>query len=338
MGKIYTVLVISFVVLVLIHLIWGGINLYFWSLNGLQAVLEGMNFLERIYYSTYLKWMLVSDIIWLSFALMFLFSRKHFKTDLELHYLSNDPISIPKICVIIPTFNEEKSIGKVVADYINQKFVERVIVVDNNSDDLTIKIAKKAGAQVISKNENTGFAHSYVLGLKKGLETDANLFLTTEGDGTYNGYDVEKLLTYVRNADIVIGTRFVQILTEKGNQNSIIHIWGNLLISKLIQIRYFSLHHMGIVHLTDVGCLLRLMRRSALEKIISKTTYPNSDKLIAGSAISLHLTMLSIENDLRLIEVPVTFNSRIGVSKTKSNEIFTGMKYGLKFIWFVLMF
>ncbi len=328
---------LALLVLVVFHLVWGVINVIHWATNGLQAVLEGLNFFERIYYSTFLKWMLLADFIWIILGFIFMFSRKHYKTDPKLHFLSKQPITEPKICVIIPTYNEEKSIKHVVEDYISQKHVENVIVVDNNSNDSTTDIAEKAGAIIIKKSENKGFAHSYVVGLKKGLETDANLFLTTEGDGTYNGYDIEKFLAYIQNADVVVGTRFVQILTEKGNQNSIIHIWGNLLAAKLIQIKYFSLHHLGIVNLTDVGCLLRLMRRSALEKIISKTTYPNSDKVIAGSAVSLHLTMLSIESDLRLIEIPVTFNSRIGKSKTKSNERITGLKYGIKFIWFILI-
>jgi ribosomal protein L4 len=93
---------------------------------------------------------------------------------------------------------------------------------------------------------------------------------------------------------------------------------------------------MGIANLTDVGCVLRLMRRAALEKIISKTTRPNSDVVIGGDAFSLHLTMLALENDLRLIEVPVTFNSRLGYSKTGSNELFRGIKYGLKFMRFIV--
>ena len=337
MGKIYAGLIFSFVILFLFHLVWGGINLYFWTINGLQAVLDGMNLFERIYFSTYLRWMIAFDLIWIFSALIFLFSRKHYKTNPSLHFLSKKSITAPpKICVIIPTYNEEKSIEQVINDYIIQQHVETIIVVDNNSNDNTVKIAEKAGALIIKKNENKGFAHSYIMGLKEGLRTEANLFLTTEADGTYNGYDVQKLLSYIQNVDMVIGSRLAQILTEKGNQNSVMHIWGNLFLAKLIQFKYFNLHHLGIVNLTDVGCLLRLIRRSALEKIISKTTHPDSDSVIGGDAFSLHLTMLSIENDLRIIEIPVTFNSRIGHSKTNSNKFFRGIMYGLKFMWFIL--
>ncbi len=336
MKKFFFLLGTTFFILLTINIIWFFSSLITISFNGIQSLLENRNLLESISFSIYLKWILMGDGIWIIFALSYMFTRKHFKTNPNLHYLNRYPKIIPKICVILPTFNEEESIENVITDYQSQQYVENIIVIDNNSSDNTTKIAETSGAIVIKKNENKGYAHSYILGLKEGLKTDANMFLTTESDGTYNGYDVKKFLSYIENVDMVIGTRYAQILTEKGNQNSIMHIWGNLLAAKLIQLKYFSLHHMGIVNLTDVGCVLRLIRRPALEKIISKTTYPNSDSVIGGSAFSLHLTMIAIENDLRLIEIPVTFNKRVGKSKTKSNEFFTGVKYGLCFLWFIL--
>jgi len=100
--------------------------------------------------------------------------------------------------------------------------------------------------------------------------------------------------------------------------------------------KYFSLLHAGIVNLTDVGCVYRIMKRGSLEKIIEKLTYPNSDKVIGGVGIGLYLTMLGIENDLRILEVPITFNKRIGTSKIKSNEFPTAMKFGFKFFWLII--
>jgi len=336
MKKLFFLLGITFFLLLIINIIWFIASLATISINGIQSLLQGRNLLESISFSIYLKWILMADGLWIIFALVYMYTRKHFKTNPVLHYLHRYPKIIPKICVIIPTFNEEESIEQVVNDYKNQQFVQIILVIDNNSDDNTVKIAERSGAVVIKKNENKGYAHSYIMGLREGLKTDANMFLTSESDGTYNGYDVEKFLTYIQNADMVIGTRNVQVLTEKENQNSVMHIWGNLLAAKLIQLKYFSLHHMGIVNLTDVGCTLRLIQRSALEKIIDGTTYPNSDKPIGDNAFSLHLTMLAIENDLRIIEIPITFNKRIGKSKTKSNDFFIGIKYGLTFLWFIL--
>src|SRR3970282_2931025 len=98
---------VIFVVLVITNLVWLGVNLTIWATNGLQYLLEGMNFVERLYYSVYLKWILLADGIWLCGVLIFAIGRKQYKTDLNLHYLQYNPIKEPTISVIIPAFNEE---------------------------------------------------------------------------------------------------------------------------------------------------------------------------------------------------------------------------------------
>ncbi len=336
MRKIFVVLVITFLILLIINISWIGVNLYYWIKDGAESIVQGTNLLENIYLSKYVRWILLADIIWLISAIGFMFGRKQYKTNSSLHYLHYDPISEPRITMIIPTFNEELSIGKVVKNFIEQPYVQSVIVIDNNSEDNTIKIAKEYGAKVIAKNENKGYSHSFVLGLKEALKTDCNIIGATEADGTFNSYDLKKMVPYLDNTDMVIGTRQNQIITEKGNQNSVFHVWGNFLLGKLIQIKYFNLHHTGIVNLTDVGCVYRLMRKNALEKIIDELTYPDSDTPIGGIGIGLYLTMIGIEKDLRIIEIPVTFNKRIGISKIESNKFPKAMKVGLKFLWLIL--
>ncbi len=311
----------------------------FWLTNGLQALLLEMNFIERIYYSTYLKWILLIDGLWLITFLIFMLKRKHYKTDLQLHYLNYIPNKDPKICVIIPTYNEEENVANVIKDYAQQKNVEYVVVVDNNSSDNTVEIAKHCGAITITKDSNKGFAHSCVVGLKESLKTDANIIAFTECDGTFSAYDLEKMIPYLDNCHIVIGTRQVQVLTQKGNQNSMFYVWGNFLLAKLIQIKYFSLLHLGIVQLTDVGCMHRCIRRDALEKIIDQFTYPGTDhvKISANSGLfAIFMTSIGIENNLKIVEVPVTFKKRIGISKTESDKKTRAIKYGLTFLWYIM--
>jgi glycosyltransferase involved in cell wall biosynthesis len=317
------------------NIAWIAINLYNWAKDGIESIVQGQNLLENIYLSRYIKWILWTDGLWIIFALIFMLRRKHYKTDSLLHYLQHSKISTPSICIIIPTYNESLSIEKVIKDFQNQQFVRSIIVIDNNSNDQTADIAEKCGVNVIRKNVNKGYAHSFVLGLKESLKTNANIIATTEADGTYNAYDLEKMVPYLDNCDMVVGTRQNQVITEKGNQNSLLHVWGNFLLAKLIQIKYFSLLHMGIVNLTDVGCVYRVMKRKALEKIVEHLTYPNTDEAVGGIGIGLYLTMLGIENDLRIIEVPVTFNKRIGISKLEPKKLHA-IKIGLKFLWLIL--
>ena len=336
MGILYLSLGTSFLILLIANIVWLIMNFFFVIVNGIDTILTGNTLVENIYFSIYLKWILIADVIWIIAVSIFALRRKHYMTDPNFHYLSYLPIENPEVCVIIPAYNESESIEKVVKDYLGQKFVKNVIVIDNHSSDDTAIIAEKSGAKVIRKKSNTGFGDSISIGLKAALTTDANIIATTEADGTFNGYDIAKMVPYLDNSDMVIGTRQFQVLTEKGNQNSIMHVWGNFLLAKLIQIKYFSLRHAGVVNLTDVGCLNRMIKYDALEKIIDKCSNPSSNKLLANDEFVLLLTMIGVENNLKIVEVPVTFNKRIGLSKTGSNQRGKAIKFGLKFIWFIL--
>ena len=214
--------------------------------------------------------------------------------------------------------------------------VKHVIVIDNHSSDGTDNIAEKCGAKVIRKDRNMGFGHSYALGLKEGLKTDASVIVTSESDYSFNSYDIPKMLPYLDNCDIAIGTRQNQVLVEKGNQNSLLHVLGNFFLAKLIQIKYFSLLHAGVVNLTDVGCNFRLFRAESLKKIVDELTYPGTDEVKAGIGVAIHLTMLGIQKDLRIIEIPITFNKRRGKSKIGSNRRIRAIKIGLTFLWLIL--
>ena len=125
-------------------------------------------------------------------------------------------------------------------------------------------------------------------------------------------------------------------LVEKGNQNSLLHVLGNFFLAKLIQIKYFSLLHAGVVNLTDVGCNFRFFRAESLKKIVDELTYPDTDKVKAGIGVAIHLTMLGIQKDLRIIEIPITFNKRRGKSKIGSNRRIRAIKIGLTFLWLIL--
>ena len=79
-----------------------------------------------------------------------------------------------------------------------------------------------------------------------------------------------------------------------------------------------------------------LISRESLELVVDDLFYPETDKPKAGIAVHLHLTMLGIEKDLRIIEVPITFNKRIGKSKMGTDEKIGALKIGLQFLWFII--
>ena len=184
-----------------------------------------------------------------------------------------------------------------------------------------------------------GFADSCIVGFDRALETDSNIIVLTECDGTYNAYDIEKMVPYLNNCDMVVGTRLIQSLIEKGNQNGIFNTWGNFFIAKLIQMKYFSLAHMGTVSFTDIGCAHRCIRRESLEvmlKDIKKDYGGGIDK--DGWLFLTYIHMRGIESGLKIVEIPITFKKRLGKSKSGANKKVRGIKLGLRFIIFVLTF
>ena len=79
--------------------------------------------------------------------------RNQYKTDPELHYLDHKQIEKPNICLVIPAYNEEKSIENVILDYQKQRHVNEILIIDNNSTDNTVSIAEKCNVKVIKKSQ-----------------------------------------------------------------------------------------------------------------------------------------------------------------------------------------
>ncbi len=332
MGKIFAGIFLSFLALLVIHIFFLVLHIFLWITEGLVLGI----FVETIYFSVLLKWMILADIIWVSFVLGFVLKRKKYKTEPQ-HYLSYEPIKHPIAAVIIPTFNEADNVEKVVKDYKMQPNVKYVYVIDNNSSDKTPDIAEKCGAVVIRKKINKGFGDSCVIGFNEVLKTDANIVALTECDGTFNAYDITKMIPYLDNCDMVVGTRIIQVLTEKGNQNGMFNTWGNFFIGKLIQLKYFSLLHMGVTSFTDVGCGYRCIRRDGLEKIIGQIRNDYLNKIGKdGWMFNPYITLCSVDNELKTVEIPITFNRRSGISKSGSDEKSKGFKLGLRMIWLIL--
>ncbi len=223
-----------------------------------------------------------------------------------------------KISVVIPAYNEEKAIKKVVENF-SQPYVDEIVVVDNNSTDNTAAIAKKAGARVV-REERQGYGFT----LQKGMsEATGDLIFLTEGDNTFQGKDMEKFLAYMDDADLVLGTRVTKELLQRGAKMNLFLLLGNIFIAKLIQIRFW-----GKTRLTDVGCTLRMIKKDKLKRIQSQFT-------VGKSHFSPEMIILALKNNFKTVEIPVNYGSRIGESKITQN-FWKSFKLGLKMIWLVL--
>lgn len=227
-------------------------------------------------------------------------------------------MSKPIISVIIPAYNEEQSIGKVVSD-IPRDVVENVIVVNNNSTDNTVKIAQNAGAIVLDEPRR-GYGWACLKGIEhsKVLKTDIVVFM----DGDYSDFpkEIVKVIAPILEDDhhMVIGSRVLG-KREKGSLTPQ-QVFGNWLATKLIRIFYRA-------RFTDLGPF-RAIKSDALESLqMSDKTY--------GWTIEMQIK--AAKKKMTFCEVPVNYRKRIGVSKV-SGTIKGTVLAGIKIIFAVFKY
>lgn len=215
------------------------------------------------------------------------------------------------IVVIIPAYNEEASIGKVVSEI--PEIVSEVIVINNNSTDKTAEVAAAKGATVLHENRK-GYGYACLKGMEylehQVKKPDIVVFL----DGDYSDYPAE--LTHIvapileRDMDLVIGTR-IKKWRENGSM-TIPQRFGNRLATCLMKI-FFN------AGFTDLGPFRAIKYQELLELNMQDKTY--------GWTVEMQLK--AIKKKYNYTEVPVHYKNRIGKSKvsgTVKGAIFAGIK------------
>jgi glycosyltransferase involved in cell wall biosynthesis len=110
-----------------------------------------------------------------------------------------------KIITIIPAYNEEKAIKKVV---ISAQNYSDVLVVDDGSTDLTSILSKETGAKLLKHKKNKGKGAAIKTGLHYAIKKDYNLFILLDGDGQHDPHCIPKLVSKMDGVDMRIGSRF----------------------------------------------------------------------------------------------------------------------------------
>lgn len=224
----------------------------------------------------------------------------------------------PKIMVVIPAFNEEQSISKVIND-IPKNWVNEVVVVSNNSTDQTIDVARKAGATVLEENRK-GYGWACLKGIDYVKSKNAEIIVFLDGD--YSDYP-EQLPEIVKpileqDIDMVIGSRALGN-KEKGSM-TFPQRFGNWLATRLMRIFYR-------VRFTDLGPF-RAIKTSALEKLeMADKTY--------GWTIEMQIK--AAKYNLSFTEVPVDYKNRIGTSKV-SGTVKGAVSAGIKIIFAIFKY
>ncbi len=115
------------------------------------------------------------------------------------------------VFIVIPAFNEEKTVGEVVRALKNAQF-ENLIVVDDGSGDATAKVARQAGARTVRHILNRGLGGALGTGIEAALRLGAEYIITCDADGQHACEDVEKVAHALaeNGSDVVIGSRMIE--------------------------------------------------------------------------------------------------------------------------------
>ena len=207
-----------------------------------------------------------------------------------------------KVGILIPTLNEEESIGEVI-DGFRKLGYSRILVIDGNSTDRTREIAEKKGAEVIIQTgEGKGQA------VKEAFQyMDVDIVVMIDADGTYLPEDVEKLLEPIKRgiADHVVGNRLENF--ERGAFTKL-----NLLGNKIINFFFRMLYG---VNLHDILSGYRALTKEVYKSILIQKE---------GFEVETEMTVETIANGFRIVEVPVYYRKRAG--RTKLNPFFDGYR------------
>jgi len=213
-----------------------------------------------------------------------------------------------RISVLIPAFNEEKSIAQVI-DELPPGLVDEVVVVDNGSTDATKEAAFRCGARVVEEKYR-GYGSACLKGLVNMGTTDIVVVL----DGDHSDYpeQITRLVGPIvaGEFDFVIGSRVLG-RREKGALTPQ-QCWGN-------KLAVFLIHRLFGYKFTDMGPF-RAIRFESLKSL--KMT----DKDFGWN---VEMQIKAIKNGIRIKEVPVDYRRRIGISKisgTVPGVIMAGLK------------
>lgn len=218
------------------------------------------------------------------------------------------------LAIVLPTYRERATIRGVVERLEALGIVDDLIVVNNNAEAGTSEELAGTSAREVHEARQ-GYGASIRRGLR---EADADLVLIIEPDGTFEPFDVWKLLAYSTDFDFVYGSRTIpEFIWDGANMGRFLR-WGNWFVAKLIEMLF------NTTSLSDVGCTMRLASGPALRELEPHFT-------VTDGAFGPEMMLLSIIGGWRVVQIPVNYRAREGVAGT-TESFATALGIGLQMV------
>ncbi len=206
-----------------------------------------------------------------------------------------------EVSVIIPTMNEEKSLGGVLMEleeaFSKSPYAHEVLVVDTLSRDRTVEIAEEMGARVI-REDRRGYGRAYRTGF---AAARGDLIATLDADLTYPGHAIPELVSTLeeQGLDFISCDRLTRIAGESMEMS---HRLGNAGLNLAVRLLYG-------VRLRDSQSGMWVFRREALQRL---------ELTNRGMPFSEEIKLEAIEKGLRFREVSIEYRPRVGDAKLRS--------------------
>ncbi len=186
------------------------------------------------------------------------------------------------VCALIPAYNEEKNLGSLVRGLRSR--IKNVVVVDDGSTDDTARIAKEAGARVLSQSRCRGKGAALKIGYDYCLAENFEAVLNVDGDGQHDWREADKFLGMGRqtNAGIIIGNRMDEVENMPW-----IRLVTNRLTSKIISFLVKQ-------KVADSQCGYRLIKKEVLEKVKLSTAHFDTESELLIKAGRLRFKIISV--------------------------------------------
>lgn len=211
-----------------------------------------------------------------------------------------------KIAVLIPCYNEEKTIEKVVKDFKSALPEAGIYVYNNNSKDRTAELAEAAGAVV--RNEYMQGKGNVIRRMFR--EIDAECYIMTDGDDTYPAENAREMADLVlnKNVDMVVGDRLSSTYFTENKRP--FHNFGNSLVRKSINVLFKN----------DIKDIMTGYRAFSYEFV---KTYPVLSK---GFEIETEMSIHAVDKNMFVENVVITYRDRPEGSESKLNTYSDGLK------------
>ena len=219
---------------------------------------------------------------------------------------TNKGIFMDKVAVLIPCYNEELTIGKVVQDFKKYLPGAVIYVYDNNSTDKTAEIARESVAVVrYERKQGKGNVMRSMF-----RDIDAECYILVDGDDTYPAESAPELVSAVidKGGDLVIGDRLSS--TYFNENKRLFHNSGNVLVKNLIN-RFFK---------SNIKDIMTGYRAFSYEFV---KTFP---VLSQGFEIETEMTIHALDKNFSIISIPIQYRDRPEGSQSKLNTYSDGFK------------